>query len=344
MKRFARTVALAAAIWPAAAGAEPMTFLQKWRLYLEHELAVAAQANAPVPPTPIEVSFKTRKLGTLSIGSEVLAVESLDVDGDHRDELIVLTEEAVLVVSPADAMKVTQTAPLPEQPAGIRPRDPVGSLVVRESASGPTLVARSSAREVGASYSLVDGALIPGAEIAGYPLCAAGSMELATGRDYYVASGVEWPDESSRPRFPAEFYAAHCHPFTDSAGYRAEALAVVSVDRVLSVSCRRLRDGTECSHGPASGRDYEGSGVAHLVVDLDRDGVAEVVTTQGGPPGQADRVSVFSHKRKGRLYSRGFSAGVVALTAADLQGQGALSLVAAVRQLGTGQVTFWRLN
>ena len=79
---------------------------------------------------------------------------------------------------------------------------------------------------------------------------------------------------------------------------------------------------------------------------MNRDGQPEITTTGAAPPGEPDRVTVLSWRdqRFVRVFSRAFSGGVVAVTVADIDGDGIDNVVAAVRLPGSYRVDLWTLN
>jgi hypothetical protein len=213
------------------------------------------------------------------------------------------------------------------------------------------IVARSSQQADGVVLSLVAAAPVGGGGAAsaglvergrtsGFPLCR-GRAELSPGRNYFARDRVAWDD--APVDLPAEFLAAVCvDGLVDRRGRPIAAVAAVDLDARLHIACRGP-DGP-CA-APAAGT-LDDVGDAFTLVDLDGDGEPEVAHALGGPPGRLDEVVVIGRRRGvvRRLHGRKVQGAVAGVAAADLDGDGAAEVLAAVRAPGSTEVTLWRLN
>jgi hypothetical protein len=233
-------------------------------------------------------------------------------------------------------------APLPDAAASIAPRDPVAAAVV----VGSELRVRSSTSGAGARYTYKDGKLKAGKAIDGYPLCADRDGALAPGRDYF-----ERPAQDALPAdWPAKYWAAACRTgLVDAAGRALRVDAVLGAHGALAVdvTVRCAKDEAGCTAARAT--EIDGVGVAFAVADVDRDGAPEVITAADGAPGDADTVKVHTVPAAGGklgkpLFKKAFSGGVGGIVADDVDGDGDIEVVAAVRLAGASRVDLWLLD
>jgi hypothetical protein len=293
------------------------------------------------------VTWRDRRIASVDLGAPLLALAAVDLDRDRRAELAALTTREVVVLAPAGkAMRELGRLVLPGDPAVVRPRDPVGTLVADERGAQVELLVRSSELADGVALAWQGGALREVRRLAGFPLCPGAQGDLVPGRNSFDGATVRW-DERAPVRFepPASFFSVLCRPeLSDPAGRSLAVAAVVDSERVARMSCRSLEG--ECAAGPAQRGEYTGVGVAIEVADIDNDGSPEVLTSRGGAPGDRDRVSIYSRQgdRVARVYSKEFHAGVVGLVAGDVDGDGDRDVVVAVRFFGSHHVSFWTLN
>jgi FG-GAP-like repeat len=309
------------------------------------ELAVAERSRRP--PVPVAVTWRERRIASVDLGAPLLAVAGVDVDRDGRIELAALTTREVVLLAPAGkAIRELGRAALPGEPAAIRPRDPVGTLVVDERAAPVELLARSSELAEGVALRWSEGALRESRRVAGFPLCPELRAELAPGRNYFDGATARWEEGAMAPvDLPATFVNVVCRAdLRDPAGRPLWVTAVVDSERVARLRCVAAQG--ECPPGPAPDGEYTGVGVAIDVADVDNDGSPDVLTTRGGAPGERDRVSVYSRQgdQSTRVHAREFSAGAVALVVGDLDGDTDRDVIVALRFAGSHHVTFWTLN
>jgi hypothetical protein len=309
-------------------------------------LAETAAARVPPvqPPKPIAVAWKAQKLGSFDLGAPLLDLAAGDLDGNGRAEVVALTTRDVIVFGVRGGRSLAEVAriPLPAELPAIEPRDPVGAAVV--AANPAEIMARASTVGRGARYALANGALRETGAIAQFPQCApvagaaARTAELVPGKDYFGGDG------------PLRVMAVRCRDdLVDETGRALVATATLGPSGVLDVELR-----TRCApaaHACPADRHVQvaGVGVAYAIADVDNDGRPDVIASGDGAPGDSDQIAVYSlapgaASATKPAYKRKFTGGVVGIVAADLDGNGDLEVVAAVRLAGASRVDLWILD
>jgi hypothetical protein len=314
------------------------------------EEASAARIPPRRPPTPIAVTWKARRLGPVDLGAPLVALASGDLDGDGRAELIAVTEREVVVLAPQGTRALTPVArlALPDDASSSAPRTPVATAVVVPGARGAELRVRSSTRGRGARYRYADGKLRELGALEAYPLCADRDGRLARGRAYFERSGGR---DGLPEAWPARYWAAACRTgLVDRDGRALKVDAVLAARGALAVTvtvrCDPGEDGCVAERQLA----VSGVGVAVAIADVDRDGRPEVITSAASAPDDPDAVTVYTLPATGTklgkpVFKKKFSGGVVGVAADDLDGDGDIEVIAAVRLAGARKkVDLWLLD
>jgi len=350
-------VLLAAALgWaaPADAGDQPARpFLVRILDGATAELATVIAERPPPrrPPVPVKVAWQARRLASLDLGAPLLALAAVPPAGDGRAQLLALTTRELLLLTPgATTVAIAGRMPLPTEPPAQRPRDPVGTLAIAVTGDGAVTVrARASEAAEGATYALGGGGLAETGRLGDFPLCTGGAATLVPGRNYLVATPAMWPDPRFADAAVGDFFAIACADrLVDADGWPLAVMAVAGTDGRLLVQVRAERDCADaaCTAAAAQNLTIPGVGTAVAVADVDRDGRPEVITAGAGAPGDPDQVSVYTIAagQARRIHQKSFTGGVVGLVAADVDGNGAAEVFAAVRLLGSNRVDLWTLD
>lgn len=318
-----------------ASDAPPMTFFERLVANIEVRLDAAIVARPPklVPPSKVALSWKLAKLGSLDLGAPLVALTGGDLDGDGKGELYAVTTRDVIAIGIVDKRpkELGRVALGGERSVG-GPRDVVGTAVV----DGTTLIASVSLWQHSVRVTWHGGALVTTPGGAGFAMCAGEPyMVLARGRNYFGEGA-------------AAIYGARCASrVVDGDGYPLRARAVVSVTSKLDVTVERCAaTGLGCQL--AARHEYTGAGVAFEVADLDRDGRLEVLYSGAGAPGDPDTLKVVTlgddDKKAARLKKGVTNGGVAGLAVTDVDGNGVVDAIVAVRLLGATRVDLWRLD
>lgn len=306
------------------------------------DAASAEREPPPRPPVAVPVKWKAKRVASLDLGAPLLALAAGDLDGDHKAEIVALTERHIVVLRPAGkGLGEVARAPLPADPAVIRPRDAVGTLVV---ANGEIL-ARASTRGRGARWVLEAKGLRETGPLPVFPLCVDASAELAPGRNYFGGGDGGGAGTAA----PSAFWVLRCREgVVDKIGRALRAQATVELGGGVAIAIETRCGSRDTACTPRRDVRLEGAGVAIELDDVDHDGTIEVITAGAGAPGDADAVAVWNIGEAGvskkPVFRRGFSGGVVGLGSGDIDGDGDGDVVAAVRLAGARKVDLWVLD
>ncbi len=286
---------------------------------------VAAKVPPIVPPTPIAVSWKAVKLGSLELGAPLLATSAADIDGDGHDELFAITSEMVIAISltgpkPTEVGRVAFTGPR----AVPAPRQPIGTAFIEAG----ELVAAASPWATELRITWPGGKLTGRAGSPGFGVCAGERLSLVPGRNYFA------PD----------LLAVRCRTdLVDKDGAALHLRAQLAGKHKLAVTSELCR-GATCE--PTVRFDIGTAGAAFALSDVDRNGTPEVIISGAGAPGDADAVKViaFGGDIKKGLFRKTFTGGVAAIEVVSRGPEHAARIVAAVRLSGATRVDLWRLN
>lgn len=348
-------LALSGPAW--AGGAEPRdsdaAFVDElWRRATAAlDQAIAARVPPLRPPVPVPVTWRARRMGTVDLQAPLLALTAADLDADGTSELVALTTREVLLLRRVDSRRVDIVGRLrlPSGASSMRPRDPVGQLAVIAGASGPEVLARASGSARGLALALREGKLAELRGFDGFPVCDLGSATLEGSRNYFAHASTAWHDPKQHPPIAGDFYAVRCASgMVDAAGRPLEAFAVLATDGTLALRFeRRCRDeDAECHANPVFETTLTNVGVAFAVADVDNDGLPEVIAANDQPPGDPDRVSVYTPRgsRWQRIFQHGFSGGIAGIAVGDFDGDGTADVASAVRLVGSDRVDLWSLD
>lgn len=343
MKGLGCMMALLLCSSPTKVGAETLESndaLGRWWQSIETQFDSFAESRKIVPPTPIKVRWRAREVLTKPLENDLLDLIAADLNLDGKSELVGLTSKELLVISQYRGLVgVRSRVALPAVPSSLGSRDTIGELTAKVVDGVMTIRARTSEQGVGGIYQFENDALVLKSEFLGYPVCEDGEIEAAPGRNYFAGATARWPEGAFALK--PSVYTVQCVSTVDSDGYPSRYSSQVETNGSLHVLCTSDRGACQ-----SETIEQAGAGYAHLITDADQDGSPEVVVTGAGAFGASDRVTVMSYGEDGlvSVFEKDFDAGVVALAAADLDGDGALEIIAALRVPGGGQVVLWLLN
>ncbi len=322
MLRWAAAVGVLCALAMRSASAAPDDYLSRLPQVVQKRLDDLAAARAPklVPPTPVAVTWKAVRMGSIDLGAPLVAFTAGDLDGDGKPELYAVTAREVvgLALRGGKPVELGRVA-FDGERAARAPRDVVGSAVV----DGKELVAASSVWAKDLRITLAAGKLTAQPGAAGFLVCSGERWQLVPGRNY----------------FTGELDGARCRrDLVDRGGVPLELRAQLAVTGKLAVEVRRCVPNAACQ--TAGTYEYAHSGSAFELADVDRDGVPEVIVSGYVAPGDPDTIKVIpvGSDEKKALYQKKFNGGVVGVAVLDR------TVVVAVRLAGANRVDLWRLD
>lgn len=332
-------VALAGAARAGEAPPAPTTWLGD--VYDQSARAIDATIAARVPPlrppVPVTVSWKPQRLASIDLGAPLVELAAADLDGDGKAELIALTTRDLVVLGARGKREVAVLGRIavPKELAASGPRAPVGTIAIARTATGAEVLARVSTASRGARYRWDGHALTEVGAVAGFPLCTGGTAELGPARDAFGDG-------------PTRRYAVRCADgLVDPSGRAMVASAALGPGDALEVALHIRCAAADPACPPDRRVGARNIGVAFAIADVDRDGRPELIAAADGAPGDPDQVTVYPIGDGGAvgkpMFRRKFTGGVAAIAAADLDGDGDLEVVAAVRLVGAARIDLWFL-
>ncbi|HEU0032411.1 MAG TPA: hypothetical protein VFQ53_17385 [Kofleriaceae bacterium] len=286
---------------------------------------VASRAPRPKPPTPVVVTWKVVRLGSIDLGAPLVALTAANLDGDKVGELYAVTPREVVAIGFRNG-KVVELGRVAF--AGDRavpaPRDDVGTAVV----DGGELVAAVSgwAKELRIGWK--NKQLVAQQGGAGFLVCPGERAQLEPGRNH----------------FTNKTYGVRCRgDLLDREGQALKLRAELALTGKLAVSVERCT-ATGCQ---ASGKqELSNVGAAFEVADIDRDGTPDVIVSEASAPGAPDSVKVYAlGDAKKPRFKKTFNGGVAGLAVIDGDDPDDIpEVIAAVRLSGATRVDMWRLD
>ena len=310
---------LLCAVFGPDATAAPDDYLSRLPAQVQQRLEEINAARGPklVPPTPVAVTWKAMRIGSIDLGAPLGAFTAADLDGDGKSELYAVTAREVIAIrvekgKPVELGRVAFDA----ERAVPAPRDVVGTAIVE----GKELVAASSGWAKELRVTLAGGKLAAQPGAPGFLVCPGERWQLVPGRNY----------------FAGELYGIRCRTMVDSKGASLPVRAHVNVAGKLDVELRvpAGKAAVTFGNGPV--------GIAFDVADIDRDGTLEVIVSGYVAPGDPDVVKVYGRGDK-PIFTKKFNGGVVGIAVAE-NGAAAPTVIVAVRLAGATRVALWRLN
>ncbi|ATB41559.1 FG-GAP repeat protein [Cystobacter fuscus] len=239
-------------------------------------LALAAVAPPPAPPpatgTPRPLRFVGASFAHLSTPPAALAAG--DLDGDGRDEIVVLTERAVQVFA-ADGRLVAERSLEVLPPSTAATREPFGSVAVL---SGPPRIAAFSTRFAhGTVLALEQGTLRFVSRLEAVPLGPEARGAFVPGQTAFAPEVRLGPGEQRLEHVPARF--------TSFSSFGSQVLLV-----------HPDGSGSFYAQPSAAPVSLSGLGAGTMLGDVDGDGVPELLTTSPELQPTPDVLRVFPTK------------------------------------------------
>jgi hypothetical protein len=297
------------------------------------DAAIIARPPVLVPPKPVTVRWKLKKLGSHDLGGPLVTLAGADLDADGAGELYAVTAREVIAIGlRGKKLEELGRYPFAGDAAVPMPRDVVGmatevggGLVASVSTFAKSLrVTRTPKKQYAAA---------PGDP--GFVLCAGEVAQLAPGRNYFGDATTG-------------HYGARCRSdLVEPDGRAIRVRAQLTLANRLEISVERC---TAANLGcqPAAKHEYPAAGVAFDVADVDRDGRPELIYTGAGAPGDPDLIKVVSlgddEKKQAKLRKSFTAGGIAGIAITDIDASGTHDVIFAVRIAGSTRVDLWRIE
>jgi hypothetical protein len=245
-----------------------------------------------------------KKLGDIDLPFNIVGAALSDLDADGFAELVVASDHAVHVVSLLPSRRPMILSAFALTGALVAQRQAIGVVRTMHDSSAARVWVQSSVH-VGATVVSHDGKQLVAQEreVAGMWFCDDVKMVVAQGSNVAVA------DETFSINGFTGYQAACSQLLVDRFGYQLSVQSALSTDDTLTVSGR-----SECGSCPAMPAwVIAKSGYAFSVLDGNRDGVLDIVTTSASGPSQKDTLTIATQSGA-LLFRKQFGRGIVAVT------------------------------
>jgi hypothetical protein len=296
------------------------------------DAAIVARPPKLVPPKKLAVKWRIVKLGSLDLGAPLVTLTGADLDRDGKAELYAVTPREVIAIGVrGKKLEELGRVAFTGEPALPQPRDVVGAAVL----DGGELVASVSTFARSLRVSWQGKALVAAPGEPGFLLCPGERAQLAPGRNYF--------GDATTGRYGVRCTSGLVEPD----GHPMRARAELSVAHELDVRLERCA-AANLGCQPIAKHAYTGVGIAFAIADVDRDGRPEVIYAGAGAPGDPDALKIVTlgddDKKQAKLRKAFTAGGVAGIAMADVDGNGAEELFAAVRIVGASRVDLWRVE
>jgi hypothetical protein len=245
-----------------------------------------------------------KKIGDVDLPVNIVGAALSDLDADGFAELVVASDHAVHVVSLLPSQRPMIVATFVLSGALVAQRQAIGVVRTMHDSSATRVWVQSSAH-AGATIVSHDGKQLVAQlrDVTGMWFCDDVKMMVAQGSNIAVA------DETFSINGFTGYQAACAQQLVDRFGYQLSVQAALSTDDTLMITGR-----SECGSCPAMPAwVIAKSGYAFSVLDGNRDGVIDIVTTSASGPSQKDTLTIATQSGA-LLFRKQFGRGIVAVT------------------------------
>jgi hypothetical protein len=294
------------------------------------------------PQAKTSSTWAVKNIGRFPLSAPVLASAAVDLDGDLREDLLVLSPEELIAFSLRPGLPVIARVALPPGSAAIASRQPIGTVAVTREKGELLVRVRTSRHDDALVLRWQNEKFKIVRKEAGYPVCASSALKQVAGTYLLRFREDSWRERVVPEDFRAPLWWLGCtRAWISRDSYvthtllsvRPSGLEVVSESRcILNASCQPT----------VKHQRIKNVGIAPVAGDFDGDGALNIAVTGSHPQPQQEQLRVLRLNGDAAevLFTYVFSGAVVSGVAVE----GGRVPIVLTRAPGVARLAVWRIS